>query len=140
MGSPRLTQCLQHQYIPLRNCRNNGKDDLRARDAASFRAHLGNVRQGVLGAYANQEVPFERLVEELAPERTLDRSPLFNVMFTWQPPREQADLAGLRARPVLPATAKFDLTLYTAPLDGGLVCHCAHDTLPSRTCRVLRSE
>jgi natural product biosynthesis luciferase-like monooxygenase protein/amino acid adenylation domain-containing protein len=94
----------------------------------SFRAHLARVREGVLGAYAAQDVPFERLVEALAPERTLDRSPLFNVMFTWQPPQERMDLAGLRARPVVSATAKFDVTLYTAPLDGGLVCHWEYGT------------
>jgi len=91
--------------------------------APGFRVLLGRARDAALGAYAHQEVPFERLVEELAPERSLAHAPLFQVMLVLQnTPQETLVLEGLRLSPAgAPgATAKFDLTLALQEHDGGI--------------------
>ncbi len=80
----------------------------------SFRALLARVREVTLGAYSHQEVPFEKLVEELQPDRDLSHSPLFQVMFVLQnAPRETLRLGEveLQAAGATNETAKFDLTL-----------------------------
>ncbi|MER5729490.1 amino acid adenylation domain-containing protein [Streptomyces sp. NPDC002138] len=79
----------------------------------TFEEFLGRVRESVLGAFDHQEVPFERLVEQLRPERDPSRNPLFQVMFDVQ----ESATGGPRAEGlevehfVLPwRSAKFDLT------------------------------
>ncbi|MBA3258986.1 MAG: AMP-binding protein, partial [Gemmatimonadales bacterium] len=89
----------------------------------SFRQLLRRVRETTLGAFAHQELPFERLVEELGPERLQDRNPVFQVMFTLQnTPRAALELPGLALHhvPTDTGTAKFDLTLYTQEQANGL--------------------
>ena len=91
----------------------------------SFRELLERVRETTLGAYSNQEVPFESLVEALQPQRSLSYSPLFQVMFVLQEdPTHGFDLPGLRVEPmeIHGGTAKFDLTLFVTPESDMMRC------------------
>ncbi|HST62231.1 MAG TPA: condensation domain-containing protein, partial [Longimicrobium sp.] len=79
-----------------------------------FRAVLGRVREAVLGAYEHQELPFERLVEELQPERSLSHSPLFQVVFLLQDAGGQGGGApgtNVSGAETELESVKFDLTL-----------------------------
>ncbi len=99
---------------------------LRARPTGelSFRELLQQVREACLGAYAHQDVPFERLVQELAPDRDLGRSPLFQVMFTLETVSGEAGSgdSGLRLRGMSAptTTAKFDLMIGMVEAASGL--------------------
>nr|ARU08073.1 MlcK [uncultured bacterium] len=81
---------------------------------------LARVRETNLGAYANQDVPFERLVEVLAPERSLAHHPLFQVMLGFNHTDNQSALGKLdglpglvtRREPVDAGVAKFDLSFF----------------------------
>ncbi|MDB6111552.1 MAG: hypothetical protein JWR69_3302, partial [Pedosphaera sp.] len=84
---------------------------------------LGRVREVAFGAFAHQELPFDKLVEELHPERTTSQVPLIQVMFVFQnSPAQSFGLSGLTSQPVEVGseTAKFDLTLFLEERPGGL--------------------
>ncbi|MCP3962382.1 MAG: amino acid adenylation domain-containing protein [bacterium] len=93
----------------------------------SFEDHLGAVAETALAGYARQDVPFEKLVEELQPERRRDRNPLAEVSFVLQNAailerQLGADLE-MRFQMVHTGTSKFDLTLSVTddePLNGGV--------------------
>ena len=98
---------------------------------ASFREQLQQVREVCLGAYAHQDVPFERVVEELQPERDLSRSPLFQVLFELQnAPLGYLELQGLKLEPLVGNldTTKFDLTLTAMEAETGLQVWLEYNT------------
>lgn len=81
----------------------------------TVRELLNRVHTVTLEAYAHQDLPFEKLVAELHPERDLSLNPLFQVVFALQnAPMEQLKLPGLTLTPVdfETKTARFDLELY----------------------------
>ncbi|HEY8647505.1 MAG TPA: amino acid adenylation domain-containing protein [Gaiellaceae bacterium] len=87
----------------------------------TFSALIRRVRETAVGAYANQDVPFEELVVELAPARSLSYSPLFQVMFIMQ----HAEEPGVESSAFEPVatdagTSRFDLTLSVTERPEGL--------------------
>jgi amino acid adenylation domain-containing protein len=88
----------------------------------SFTDLLGRVRATTLEAYDRQDLPFERVVEAVQPERSLGRSPLFQVFLVFQnAPAPRFELGGLEiaAEEVEGTTAKFDLSLILEPVAEG---------------------
>ncbi|MFF9077669.1 amino acid adenylation domain-containing protein [Streptomyces sp. NPDC014872] len=102
-------------------------------EARSFEDLLTRVRGTVLDAFAHQDVPFSRLIEELAPERDTSRTPLVQAMLVLQnTPRPEFELPGVRVTEFVPPrdTAQFDLHLEFQPgRDGGLEAVMVHSDL-----------
>ncbi|HET6230447.1 MAG TPA: amino acid adenylation domain-containing protein, partial [Longimicrobiaceae bacterium] len=89
----------------------------------TFAALLGRVKETTLGAFAHQEVPFEKLVEELNVERSLAHGPVFQVMFALQ----NAEMGGLRLGGVElgmvdagTGTSRFEMTVSMMETEEGL--------------------
>ncbi len=82
----------------------------------TFRQLLGRIRKMALNAYTHYDLPFERLVDELQPQRDLSYTPLVQVMFALQNASSDLVLTGLSVRPLKTSsgTAKFDLLLTIA--------------------------
>src|SRR5947209_16214692 len=92
----------------------------------TFRELLGRVREVTLGAYAHQDLPFEKLVEDLQPERDLSRNPLFQVMCVLQnapalgrTANASTDSSSAEPPQVDTGTARLDLTLTLGELPDG---------------------
>lgn len=97
----------------------------------SFREILNRIREVALGAYTNQDLPFEQLVEKLQPKRNLSHTPLFQVMFQLHnTPTTTLELPGLTLSPLEfdKETAKFDLTLSMVEIKQGLIGTLEYNT------------
>ncbi len=96
----------------------------------SFEELLQRTREAALGAYVHQELPFEKLVEELQPARSLSYAPLFQVMFALQS-APHADIhwgtAKLRPLKLASQSAKFDLSLDVYETAEGLEAWLEYD-------------
>ena len=102
-------------------------------DDLTFIDLLEQIRKMTLGGYAHQDLPFERLVDELQPDRDMSHSPLFQAMFVLQnTPRasQSMQLPSLKMQ-VIEAderTAKFDITLVMAEAEEGLMAELEYNT------------
>jgi aspartate racemase len=104
----------------------------------TFRELLKRVREVCLGALEHQEVPFEKIVEDLQPQRSLTHSPLFQVMFVLQSAPEGRITLGRNPADKLDVstdTAKFDVTLSMMERGGELVgwLQCSSDLFERET-------
>ena len=97
----------------------------------SFRQLIGRVREVALAAYSHQDLPFEKLVEELQPQRDLSRNPLFQVMFALQnAPMPEIELEGLTidSLKVESNRSQFDLSLTILENSQGAIAELEYST------------
>ena len=89
----------------------------------TFEQLLASVRDGVVSAFCHQDMPFEKLVETLQPERVADQTPFISTLYLYQNDIEFPELPGLQLTflELGTETAKFDLTVFVAEVDEGLV-------------------
>lgn len=97
----------------------------------TFEQLLARVRDGVIGAFCHQEMPFEKLVETLQPERVAGQTPFISVLFLYQNDIEFPELPGLQVTFLNLGTdsAKFDITVFVAEVDEGLVLGMEYSTV-----------
>ncbi|ASS74698.1 hypothetical protein CIG75_06735 [Tumebacillus algifaecis] len=97
----------------------------------TFGELLERVKRTALDAYTYADVPFEKLVEELQPKRSMSHTPLFQVMFAMQNmPRSEASFEGVTAESIMLDTggSKCDLSLYVTEESGTLDAHFEYST------------
>ncbi|MBB0242564.1 non-ribosomal peptide synthetase/polyketide synthase [Streptomyces alkaliphilus] len=102
----------------------------RLRPGESFASAAASVKNSCLGAFSHDEMPFDRLVQEMRQARSLHRNPLFDVMFSMSnTPTDATELPGLTMTPVELTTtaAKFDLWLTVLPDGDGLRVRLEYD-------------
>ena len=107
----------------------------------SFRELLAQVREVALGAYTHQDIPFEKLVEALNPQRDLGRSPLFQVMFVLLSTSDNPltlNAATVEPLPVDTGTTQFDLTLELSETPHGLTGRVEYATDLFETATIAR--
>jgi len=96
----------------------------------TFRDMLREAREAAISAFDNQELPFERVVAEVRPERSLSGTPIVNVLFVARAGTiSPLELDGLELQrfPITSSTARFDLALRVTDEPQGLVCSLQYD-------------
>src|SRR6185369_1230315 len=105
----------------------------------SFVDLLARVRKLSLEAFAHQDAPFEKLLEELQVQRDLSRTPLLQVFFNMvNLPNQTVELPELRLKPLTPeAGAKFDLEFYISDAGEGLGFNLVYDSDLFKSARMI---